>query len=43
MPIISTRPAKPGSVNVALTRTIKAMVNNKLAIKAKQATMPAKR
>ena len=43
MPIISTRPAKPGKVNVALTNTIKAIVRSKLAISAKQATTPAKR
>ncbi len=43
MPSMSTNPAKPGSVKVALTSTMKATVSSRLANRAMQATMPAKR
>jgi hypothetical protein len=43
MPSVSTRPAKPGSVKVALTNTMKATVNRRFASRAMHATKPAKR
>ena len=43
MPIVSTRPARPGSVNAALISTISATTSSRLNASAMQATTPAKR